>query len=463
MKKHLVWFRSDLRVQDNPALYHASKDAMSIDAVYIHCPGQDKLHDLGECKLNFIKDNLQALKITLQKNSITLHILQCDFYSQVPETLNTLIQQQDFGALFANRETGVNEDTRDVRVRERIEIPFYRLKGDCILPPDSVLTRNDEMFRVFTAFRNAWIKQFLALGFSLAQAPEFIALKNIPQPEIANDISWPAGEMAALARLENFCDLHLLDYAGKRDFPAENNTSKLSPYLAIGVISAKQCLQTIESCLGYLPLSPGEKGFEWVNELIWREFYRHLMFAFPDLSKNKCFKPNMDHLQWIDDELVFQHWCEGKTGYPIIDAAMRCLNNTGWMHNRLRMIVASFLTKDLQIDWRRGEQYFMQQLIDADLASNNGGWQWAAGTGADASPYFRIFNPTLQGKKFDRHGKFIKLWVAELKQVPEKYIHQPHLWFQSQNIDSSYPTPVVDHALARKQTLLRYKSIKALP
>jgi deoxyribodipyrimidine photo-lyase len=460
MKNHLVWFRSDLRVQDNPALYHASKDSTSLSAVYIHCPGQDKLHGIGARKLNFINDNLLLLKESLAEHSIELHILQCEFYSQVPDLLKQFIEQRDIAAIFANRETGLNEDRRDIQVRDLIKIPFYRLKGGCILPPGSVVTKNNEMFRVFTPFRNAWLKQFNEQGFSLAQVPELLNKAKGDRLLTGDDLEWPAGEQAALERLNRFCEQHLLDYEAFRNFPAEDRTSKLSPYLAIGVISAKQCLQAIESALGHLPLSPGEKGFAWVNELIWREFYRHLMTAFPDLSKNKCFKDKMENLPWVNDDHIFHSWCEGKTGYPIIDAAMRCLNATGWMHNRLRMIVASFVTKDLQIDWRRGEQYFMQQLIDADFASNNGGWQWAAGTGADAAPYFRIFNPTLQGEKFDRQGKFIKRWVEELKDVPEKYIHKPQQWFKSQNIKSDYPSPVVDHDQARKETLLRYQAIK---
>jgi deoxyribodipyrimidine photo-lyase len=459
MKKNLVWYRSDLRIHDNPALYHAAKDGDSIVGIYIQCPAQDQLHDKGARQLSFIKDNLHSLKNTLHNHSIELHILQCSHYAQVPELIKQMIQQHSISALFANREPGVNEDIRDQQVRDLIGIPFYRLNGDCILPPGSVLTQSGEMFRVFTAYRNAWIKQLQLQGFSLAPIPPLLSEQKETESFAIDESLWPIGEKAALERLHDFCDRHILDYAGQRDFPALDVTSKLSPYLSIGVISAKQCLQAIESTLGYLPLSPGEKGFEWLNELVWREFYRHLMVAYPYLSKHSCFRTNMNQLQWVDDEKDFQAWCEGKTGYPIIDASMRCLKQTGCMHNRLRMIVASFLTKDLQIDWRRGEQYFMQQLLDADLASNNGGWQWAAGTGADAAPYFRIFNPTLQGKKFDRQGKFIKLWVEELKQVPEKYIHEPQIWFKSQNIDSSYPEPIVDHALAREQTLLRYKSI----
>jgi deoxyribodipyrimidine photo-lyase len=460
MKKHLLWFRSDLRVQDNPALYHAMQHAKSIVAVYIHCPGQDLLHDRGARQLRFIDANLQQLKQTLQGYQIELHMLQCNLYSEVADLLNRFIHQQKISALFANSESGVNEDSRDRDVRDHIDIPFYRLNGDCILAPGSVLTQKDEMFKVFTAFRNAWIKQIQWQGFSLAQVEQSMTAQNEVEQNSEQDPQWPAGEKAALNRLNHFCQQHLIDYAKQRDFPIQDKSSKLSPYLAIGVISAKQCMQAIESTLGYLPLSPGETGFAWLNELVWRDFYRHLMMAYPAVSKHSCFKTHMNHLLWRQDEDNFLNWCKGKTGYPIIDAAMRCLNQTGWMHNRLRMIVASFLTKDLQIDWRRGEQYFMQQLIDGDFASNNGGWQWAAGTGADAAPYFRIFNPTRQGEKFDKQGEFIKLWVEELKDVPEQYIHKPQVWFKLQNIQSSYPQPVVDHNLACKQTLLRYQNIK---
>jgi deoxyribodipyrimidine photo-lyase len=458
MKKHLLWFRSDLRIHDNPALYQASQGAESLLAVYIQCPVQDRLHKRGARQLTFIQQHLQLLKKLFKQNQIEFHILECNLFSAVANLLNHFIQQHNITALFANRENGINEERRDQQVKDQINIPFQRFNGDCILPPATVLTQSNEMFRVFTAFRNAWIRQLQQQGYTLAPLPE-IFTQPLITPAQSDSSSWPAGESAAQDRLHSFCQQSLLDYQEQRDFPNLDSTSRISPYLAIGTLSAKQCLHAIQSTLGYLPLSPGEKGFAWLNELVWREFYRHLMSAYPELSKNSCFKAPMNQLQWVNDKQLFKAWCEGKTGYPIVDAAMRCLNQSGWMHNRLRMIVASFLSKDLQMDWRLGEQYFMQQLIDADFASNNGGWQWAAGTGADAAPYFRIFNPSLQGEKFDKQGKFIKLWVEELKQVPEKYIHKPHIWFKSQNIQSSYPQPVVDHNLARKQTLLRYQTI----
>lgn len=461
MKKHLVWFRSDLRIHDNPALLQACQGAESVLAVYIQCPVQDRLHGRGPRQLAFIQQHLQLLQKVFQQNNITFHILECSQFSDVALLLQQFIQQHSIDALFANRETGINEERRDQQVSDWINIPFQRLDGDCILPPASVLTQSNQMFRVFTAFRNAWIKQLQQRGYALAPLPDKFTQPLLApvQPEHS---PWPVGETAALNRLHSFCQQSLLDYAKQRDFPELDSTSRISPYLAIGTLSAKQCLHAIQSSLGYLPLSVGEKGFTWLNELVWREFYRHLMVAYPELSKNRCFKTDMNRLQWVNDDYLFTSWCEGKTGYPIVDAAMRCLNQTGWMHNRLRMIVASFLTKDLQIDWKLGEQYFMQQLIDADFASNNGGWQWAAGTGADAAPYFRIFNPTLQGEKFDPRGVFIRQWIPELEMVPEKFIHKPHQWLKTSHISSIYPQPIVEHALARKQTLLRYQQIKEM-
>ena len=458
MQRHLVWFRRDLRLRDNQALCAANQRGVQTLAVYINSPGQDRRHNLGQRQQQFIQQNLQCLRRDLETTGIELHTLHCDTFNQTPSLLGEFIAQQQVQCLFANREFGINEEQRDQQVKQRIDIDFKRFDSDCIIPAGRVLTQSGEMFRVFTAFRNAWINQLLDQGYHLHNLPELP--DPISEPEHSQGLMhWPPGEASALQRLDEFCQDDLSAYADQRDFPALAGTSRLSPYLSTGVISAKQCLQQIESTLGYLPHSPGEKGFAWLNELVWREFYRHLMHAYPELSKNSCFKPSMNQLTWIQDERLFESWCEGKTGYPIVDAAMRCLNQTGWMHNRLRMIVASFLTKDLQIDWRWGERYFMQQLIDADFASNNGGWQWAAGTGADAAPYFRIFNPTLQGEKFDRQGEFIRQWVPELETVPERYIHNPHKWFKSRNIASSYPEPVVDHATARKQTLQRYQQI----
>lgn len=454
---HLVWFRSDLRVGDNPALHHAIESADRLVAMYIHTPQQDQQYR-GPRQQAFIKANLQFLASRLEQLGIELEVAQCARYAKVPDQIVKTVKKHRITQVFANREPGINEERRDHDVARKIGLPFKRFNGDCVLKYGSVVNGKGDMFRVFTPFRNAWLKTLGQQGYS--------CLPPLTEPETETAakrdafLQWPAGEAEAQLRLQRFIENGVQDYAQQRDLPGAIGTSGVSPYLAVGVLSPRQCLQALHNQFGFLPMSPGETGFAWLNELVWREFYRHLMVAYPKLSMDRCFKPEMDALRWLDDETAFQAWCDGMTGYPIVDAAMRCLKQTGWMHNRLRMVVASFLTKDLQIDWRRGERYFMQQLIDADFASNNGGWQWAAGTGADAAPYFRIFNPTSQGKKFDPDGAFILRWLPELKPVPTKLLHTPQTWLDENRPDHGYPRPIVDHAEARRQTLDRYQQLK---
>jgi deoxyribodipyrimidine photolyase len=258
------------------------------------------------------------------------------------------------------------------------------------------------------------------------------------------------------AKLRQFCREKVSAYSECRDYPAVEATSGLSPYLAIGALSVRQCVSALygESPDGFL--SQGAES--WLNELIWREFYQHLIAFKPALCRGESFHAWANHLHWPHDEVFFQRWKEGMTGYPIIDAAMRQLQQTGWMHNRLRMIVASFLTKDLHIDWHQGEAYFMSQLIDGDFAANNGGWQWAASTGCDAQPYFRIFNPVTQGVKFDPNGDYVRRWVPELAEVPNRWIHEP--WKAPIVKYISYVPPIVDHHTERKVTLSFYQAAK---
>ena len=456
MERNLIWFRSDLRISDNPALAHALETGNPSLALYIHQPAQDLLHHRGRRQLDFIQANLDMLHRELDALDIELLEVTWDDYATTERKLPEFIAQHEVTRLIANREHGVYEHRRDHALRSSLEIPFYRFNADCVLECGSVLNGSGEMFRVFTPFRNRWLRVLQERGYALAASPAAQQSDGTATTESV----WPVGEHAAGQQLQEFCQQHLRAYAELRDYPARPATSSLSPYLAVGVLSPLQCLQAIEAELGYLPMSPGEDGFTWLNELIWREFYRHLMDAYPLISMDRSFKADMDKVHWLQADEHFSAWCDGMTGFPIIDAAMRCLSQTGWMHNRLRMIVASFLTKDLQIDWRRGEAYFMQQLIDADFPSNNGGGQWAAGTGADAAPYFRIFNPTRQSEKFDAGGEFIWRWVPELQNVPEKHIHDPHAWLTQHPTEPPYPQPVVDHAQARQETLARYKNAK---
>ncbi len=462
----VVWFRNDLRVADNPALYEACRQHQQLSAIYVDCPAQNRRHRQSGMQRDFISRNLACLAQALAQLGIPLQVLSCDDYDQVPELLSAWLSDKAVAALYANREIGVNEQGRDQSVQERLKIPVYLSNGDCVVDHGQIKTGAGEMYRVFTPFSRAWLQQVGQHGYHLLAVPDAVGTPCPVNPvalqgDLVCSEHWPAGEAQAYSRLESFCVDGLRLYQQQRDFPSLSATSGLSAYLAIGVLSPAQCLAAIEAELGYLPLSQGETGFSWLNEIIWREFYRHLMVAHPRLSMHRAFKPETERIEWSDDEERFTRWCEGMTGFPIIDAAMRCLNQTGWMHNRLRMIVASFLSKDLHIDWRRGEAYFISKLIDGEIAANNGGWQWAAGTGADAAPYFRIFNPTTQSKRFDLDGEFIRQWLPELRDVPAKFIHQPQGWLSQNNNATSYPEPIVDHAQSRQHALAMFQELKA--
>lgn len=462
---HLVWFRTDLRIADNPALSNACENADKVSAIYVDCPGQWQKHGMSAIQRDFVSRNLQVLNEQLAELGIALKVVELDDYNDVPAFMEKWLIDNKVDAVYTNRETGVNEQHRDDCVGHQLNIPLQLFNGDCVVEPGKLKTGNGEMYRVFTPFSRSWLNSIRETGYQLQATPE--AKGKIVTNEIVNlsgeridSSSWPAGETVAIERLQAFCLGGLNEYGQQRDFPDQHGTSGLSPYLALGVLSPNQCLHVIENTLGYLPLSRGETGFVWLNEIIWREFYRHLMLAYPRLSRHRAFKPETEKLKWNNNESLFQHWCNGSTGYPIVDAAMRCLNQTGWMHNRLRMIVASFLTKDLHIHWRRGEDYFMSKLIDGDLASNNGGWQWAAGTGADAAPYFRVFNPTTQGKRFDAEGGFIKRWLPELNDVPVKNIHTPHNWLLEHDLAHTYSSPLVDHTVARRKAIAMFEALK---
>lgn len=335
-----------------------------------------------------------------------------------------------------------------------------------MLAPGSVMTGSHEMYKVFTPFKNAFIKRLKEGLPECVPAPAIrgetitdlqdIRL-NYPQQSYDETV-FPPSEKAAIARLRQFCAQGAADYEARRDFPAIEGTSRLSACLALGALSPRQCLHRL---LAEQPQAlDGGAGAVWLNELIWREFYRHLMTYHPDLCKHRPFIRWTDKVQWQSNEKLLKAWQRGLTGFPIVDAAMRQLNETGWMHNRLRMITASFLVKDLLIDWRTGERYFISQLIDGDLAANNGGWQWAASTGTDAAPYFRIFNPTTQGQRFDVDGEFIRRWLPELKDVPAKAIHEPWAWADKQRVTLNYPRPIVDHKQARVATLAAYETAR---
>lgn len=473
MTTHLVWLRNDLRMHDNSALYAACQNLHArVLAVFIATPQQWRDHDMSPRQAEFIRQHLCHLADDLAARGIELHYRQCaDFAAQV-EWLAAFCQRERVDRLFYNYQYEFNERERDRQLERRIgdDTLCQGFDDGVLLPPGSVHTGNQQMYKVYTPFRNAFLRRLEEHDPACLPAPAPRAgapcgstgeIAPFDYPTTPPGQDYPAGETAARSRLRTFCHQHLQDYHRGRDIPALDATSRLSAWLTIGVLSPRQCYQRLRQASPQA-LTPGKSGaFTWLNELIWRDFYRHLLVAWPALSRHQPFIPWTRHVAWRQDDDLFDAWCAGRTGYPIVDAAMRQLAQTGWMHNRLRMISASFLVKDLLIDWRRGERYFMSQLIDGDLAANNGGWQWAASTGTDAAPYFRIFNPTTQGERFDTNGAFIRRWLPALRPVPDHYLHQPHRWPDAQRAGLDYPPPIVDHGKARVRALEAYEAAKA--
>ncbi|AIN18844.1 FAD binding domain of DNA photolyase family protein [Yersinia rochesterensis] len=474
MAIHLIWFRNDLRLTDNLALHAACQDPQAIVmAVFIATPAQWVAHDMAPRQAAFLLQNLQLLQDALGARGIPLHYHQCDDFKASIIWLNDFCQQQHVDALFYNQQYELNERVRDEALTTLLSqraIACHGFHDSVLLPPGTVLTGNNEMYKVFTPFRRAFIQRLMMSDCRSVPAPKAratavvppaqpLAPFDYPQQPVDNQL-FPAGEEAALQRLRRFCREDAPDYQQQRDFPAVAGTSCLSPYLALGILSPRQCVNRLRAeCPEVLENADGG-AFIWLNELIWREFYRHLLVAYPRLCQHHPFITWTDAVIWNHSEQQLIAWQQGRTGYPIVDAAMRQLNATGWMHNRLRMISASFLVKDLLIDWRHGERYFMSQLLDGDLAANNGGWQWAASTGTDAAPYFRIFNPTTQGERFDKDGAFIRRWLPELAAVPDSDIHQPWRWAERQQQPLDYPPPLVDHKQARLATLAAFEAAK---
>lgn len=469
MSYQLVWLRTDLRVADNPALYNAMSQGPTL-ALYLVTPEQWQQHQDSQNKLEFWRLNLIQLAEQLQQLGVPLRVRCVPRWGDIPEHLAPLCQQYSVQTLHFNDEYGVNEQRRDQQVQTGLSalgIGCHRYLDQLFFAPGTVLTQAGRPIQVYSAFRkqcHARLLQHLPkpLPRPKAQSPLDIFSDQIParfsELEAISLSDWPVGEAAAQRMLEHFVSEHLAQYAEARDFPARTGTSRLSPYLTAGVLSARQCLQAALS-LTSGHFDPQQLGFiTWVDELLWREFYRHILHAYPRLSMGYAFKPETEALRWRHAPEDLAAWQQGCTGFPIVDAAMRCLKATGWMHNRLRMIVAMFLSKNLLIDWHAGEQWFMQHLLDGDLAQNNGGWQWSASTGTDAVPYFRLFNPITQSEKFDPQGDFIRRWIPELAHVSAKQIHNPATLGGLFGV-AGYPQPILDLSQSRERALQAFKSL----
>ncbi|UDG80006.1 deoxyribodipyrimidine photo-lyase [Candidatus Steffania adelgidicola] len=470
MITRLVWLRNDLRIHDNTALHAAcNEQEVKVLAVFIATPVQWRRHGMSPRQATFIYDNLIYLEQALTECQIPFLYHQCDDFNAAVRWLRNYCYKEEVKEIFYNRQYEVNERKRDLQLEMEIgkETICKGFDDGVILPPGSILNQKLQMYKIYTPFRTAFVRKLIASEISPLPSPKVrqggggqqkIPFFDYPHQKV--DKKFPSGEKAALNRLRTFCQVGMPTYIQRRDLPGINGTSCLSPYLTIGVISPRQCLHELYVAYPDFLEKTDSSPFCWFSELIWREFYRHLIVAYPFLCMNKPFINWTDNIFWNKNPAALHAWQQGITGYPLVDAAMRQLNTIGWMHNRLRMITASFLVKNLLIDWRIGEQYFMSQLLDGDLAANNGGWQWAASTGTDAAPYFRIFNPTTQGKRYDPKGNFIRKWVPELNHVPDEYIYAPHAWLERNGAVLNYPEKIIDYQHTQKKTLAAFHAAK---
>jgi len=460
----LWWIRRDLRLEDNPALLAACASG-AVAPVFVLDPQLLSGRNASHRRNAFLFEGLRALDQDLRARGSRLTLRQ-----GVPaEALGELAAEIDARAIYAEADISPYARRRDAQVAERL--PLVLSGWPTVHDPVAVLKRNGTPYTVFTPFGRAWRSQPLPGPRDLLPAPDRIrtpaglASLPLPQPEATQPDGFVPGEAAARQRLQHFTHgprAAIYSYHLGRDRVNLAGTSRLSPYLRFGMLSARQAALAALDAYHQAPDKAARQSADiWLNELIWREFFAAILFHFP-LVARRSFRVNLRSIRWENDPHAFEAWCGGRTGYPLVDAAMRQLAATGWMHNRARMVVASFLVKDLLIDWRWGEGWFMQQLLDGDPASNNGGWQWAAGTGTDAAPYFRVFNPTAQAQRHDPDGAYVRRWVPELAQVPESWIHQP--WEMPAGVQhesgchlgEQYPLPLVDHSWARQRTLAAY-------
>jgi deoxyribodipyrimidine photo-lyase len=470
MKTVIWWIRRDLRLTDNQALAEALVQAEEVLPVFVLDPNILDRPTTGPARVAFMLGGLRQLDIGLRQRGSRLVVRR----GNPAEALAALADETGAEAIFAEEDHSPYARQRDGEVAARLDLTLTG--GRLVHPPGTVLKADGDPYTVFTPFSRTWRGLPLPGPTSVLPPPQAIPTPTqvnglpIPRdPALPPDGPFPPGEVEAQRRLWRFIegdDPAIHHYGATRDRVDLDGTSGLSPYLRFGILSARQAVVAAVAVRdATFDENAHSSADTWLNELIWREFYAHILAHFPHVVENS-FRPQYEKIDWENDEGHFVAWCEGRTGYPLVDAAMRQLNQTGWMHNRARMVTASFLVKDLLIDWRWGERYFMQKLVDGDAASNNGGWQWSAGTGTDAAPYFRIFNPTSQAKKHDPNGEYARRWVPELAQVPGRHVHEP--WKMDKEtqqrvgciIGTDYVTPIVDHRWARERTLAAYRKAR---
>ncbi len=456
----VLWFRRDLRVSDNTALSAAARDGDRVAPVFILDDHYGNDPNVGPARFRFLRESLEELERSLARAGGRLVLRPGPASRALPE----LLRETGASAVYANVEVGPYPEARDREARRAVEDAggAFRLFGDALLvEPDALATGSGGPFTVYTPFSRKWMA---AEKRPPGPAPASLGSPPLSTVPIARVRAWRdlpkagagaprGGEREAARLLERFAQGAIERYAEDRSFPAREGTSRLSPHLHFGTVSPRTVLANAGS------------SRKFVQELAWREFFHHLLFHFPEVAE-ESFRPEFRGFPWRDAGSDFEAWKSGKTGYPFVDAGMRQLSSTHWMHNRARMAVASFLTKDLHVDWRAGEKWFDHELADADLANNNGGWQWAAGTGADAAPYFRILNPVLQAKRFDPRGEYIRRFVPELADVPAEKIHEPWTMTAQEQAEArcrisiDYPAPIVEHPRERETALSLFEGIR---
>ncbi|KAK0353684.1 DNA photolyase phr1 [Friedmanniomyces endolithicus] len=484
------WFKRDLRTTDNRALSLASAKAKSLGVplvcMFIVSPQDYQAHLTSPARVDFELRTLEVMKADLAEKDIPLYATTIQERREVPGHM--LHKFEEWGAkhIFCNIEYEVDELRREAKLVKRCldkGVSFTAVHDDVVVPPGTLKSGAGKQYSVYSPWLKAWTKHLHEHPHLLEASspptpnpptarktfptlfsspiPEAPPNKYLP-PETRTHLAhlWPAGEHAALTRLDHYLTTKASAYKTSRNFPATPATAMLSVHFSAGTLAARTAVRCArEANKPAQRLETGDAGLVcWISELAWRDFYKHILAQWPFVCMAKPFKYEYSGIEWDSSPQLFAKWCEGKTGYPIVDAAMRQLNTMGWMHNRCRMIVASFLAKDLLLDWRLGERYFMEKLIDGDFASNNGGWGFSASTGVDPQPYFRIFNPLLQSEKFDEGGEYIRKWVPELKGVMGKAVHDPYGRGAGAEAEKwGYPRMVVEHKVQRERALERYK------
>ncbi|HEX2836815.1 MAG TPA: deoxyribodipyrimidine photo-lyase [Phycisphaerales bacterium] len=477
--RSLVWFRSDLRTVDNTALYRACKlsggdsKGAGVIGLFVVSPAEWKAHAYAPAKVDLILRTLRELSRSLAAINIPLLVRIARSARDVPQTVLNVARTNSCDALWFNKEYEVNETARDAAVTRactREGLKAFACTDQSLIEPGEIRTGEGRPYTVFTPFKKACVKHLSQDATVPLPAPRQLAAMPVLPDEVPTSVPgwlstvpadrWPAGEATAHSRLDSFVNTLAAAYKQNRDFPSLAATSELSPHLTVGSISPRQCVAAALAANNG-SFDAGNDGLVcWISEVLWREFYIYVMHSFPKVCKHRAFVAWTESVRWLNNDAHFEAWKEGRTGVPIVDAGMRQLVAEGWMHNRVRMITAMYLSKNLLIDWRLGEDWFMRNLVDGFLASNNGGWQWSASTGTDAAPYFRIFNPITQSERFDSDGAYIRRYVPELAALGGDVIHDPSRLPPIARAKVDYPDMLVDLSTSRQRAIDAFAAAK---